>query len=162
MKLNLGCGLDIKEGFVNLDVRDIKGVDCIHDLDIFPYPFKDDTFDYVYSRNCLEQVNEAYRVFRELHRICKDNAMLDITVYHFSSVNSFSFHHKVHYNWGSINYLRDKFDILEYNIILSDNKTLIINMLEKFINKHRDFYEKSFMKNLIPAYQINFTLKAIK
>ena len=38
MKLNLGCGKDLKEGYVNLDIVDYGG-NQIHDINKFPYPF---------------------------------------------------------------------------------------------------------------------------
>jgi hypothetical protein len=33
MKLNLGCGRDIKQGFVNLDYMPLPGVDVVADLE---------------------------------------------------------------------------------------------------------------------------------
>ena len=42
MKLNLGCGKDIKEGYINLDIVDYGG-NQIHDINKFPYPFADTT-----------------------------------------------------------------------------------------------------------------------
>ncbi len=83
MKLNLGCFNDIKEGYVNLDKgRFNVGVDVIHDLENFPYPFKDNTFKKVYARCILEHisVNKRVKVLSELHRICKDKAIIHIEV----------------------------------------------------------------------------------
>ncbi|MCZ7614805.1 MAG: hypothetical protein M5T52_15055 [Ignavibacteriaceae bacterium] len=40
-KLNLGCGKDIKDGYINLDIVDYGG-NQIHDINSFPYPFKED------------------------------------------------------------------------------------------------------------------------
>ena len=42
-KLNLGCGNDYKDGFVNVDIGNCKK-DLEHNLEIFPYPFEDDQF----------------------------------------------------------------------------------------------------------------------
>jgi predicted SAM-dependent methyltransferase len=32
VKLNLGCGTVIKKGFINIDIRDLPGVDIVHDV----------------------------------------------------------------------------------------------------------------------------------
>ena len=39
-KLNLGCGLDIKKGYINLDKSKLKGVDVAHDSDKYPGHFQ--------------------------------------------------------------------------------------------------------------------------
>ena len=44
-KLNFGCGKDIREGWVNLDCVALPGIDAIHDLNKFPLPFEDNSFD---------------------------------------------------------------------------------------------------------------------
>ena len=43
-KLNIGCGKDLKPGYVNLDIVDYGG-NMIHDINSFPYPFEENTFD---------------------------------------------------------------------------------------------------------------------
>ena len=35
-KLHIGCGHDIKEGWVNHDLAQLPGVDIVHDLNSFP------------------------------------------------------------------------------------------------------------------------------
>lgn len=47
MKLNLGCGTDIRKGWINLDIAKLDGIDVIHDVNNVPLPFEDNTFDYV-------------------------------------------------------------------------------------------------------------------
>jgi hypothetical protein len=50
-KLNLGCGTDIMPGHVNMDKLRLPGVNIVHDLNKFPYPFKDNQFDTVFCRS---------------------------------------------------------------------------------------------------------------
>jgi ubiquinone/menaquinone biosynthesis C-methylase UbiE len=72
-KLNLGCGKDYKEGYVNLDISDGVGADIVADVQ-FGIPFDDDTFDEVLVNNMLTQVERGkdfVRVMNELHRVCK-------------------------------------------------------------------------------------------
>ncbi len=40
LHLNLGCGTDIKQGYVNIDQRQMEGVDQIADVSNLPYPDK--------------------------------------------------------------------------------------------------------------------------
>ena len=43
MKLNLGCGKDYRDGWVNVDFYDDSTCDIKHDLEIFPWPWEDDS-----------------------------------------------------------------------------------------------------------------------
>ena len=58
-KLNIGCGKDIKEGYVNLDVVDYGG-NQIHDLNKFPYPFEENSFEEVFTSHILEHLNNFH------------------------------------------------------------------------------------------------------
>lgn len=37
-KLNIGCGSKNIQGWVNLDLKDIPGVDVVHDIENLPSP----------------------------------------------------------------------------------------------------------------------------
>ncbi len=72
-KLNLGSGKDIRgEGWVNLDMRDLPGVDYVRDI-LRGLPFSDETFDFIYSSNVLEHIpqTEVIWVMNELWRVTK-------------------------------------------------------------------------------------------
>lgn len=43
-KLNLGCGKDIKAGYVNLDIVKLDGVYVVWDVNKLPLPFKKEEF----------------------------------------------------------------------------------------------------------------------
>src|SRR3989344_1973734 len=83
-KLNIGCGDDIRKGFVNLDYFKLPGVGVVHDLNHFPWPFKENTFDAVYASHVLEHVDDLVKTMREIHRICKNGAEIIIRGPHFS------------------------------------------------------------------------------
>ena len=88
-KLNLGCGNDIREGYVNLDKAKLEGVDIVHNLEQLPLPFKDNEFDEIYAKDIIEHL-DYIPLLKELHRILKPNAKLIIMSPHYTSTNYWS------------------------------------------------------------------------
>ena len=84
MKLNLGCGNYAKKGYVNVDRFAADGVDIVHDLSQFPYPFNDNDFDLIEADHVLEHLPEVFPVMTEIHRILKPGGRLIIRTPHFS------------------------------------------------------------------------------
>ena len=97
-KLNLGCGYDYRHGWVNLDSSKSKSLkpDVLHDLNKVPYPFKDNTFDYILAHHILEHIDSPLSCLEELWRISKPGAVIDIRVPHFTSWTA----------WGDITHKR--------------------------------------------------------
>ncbi|MDP3771770.1 MAG: class I SAM-dependent methyltransferase [bacterium] len=87
-RLNVGCGTDIKKGWVNLDSATVHGVDVVHDIEQLPLPFPDGSFDEILAQDVLEHIDYP-RVLKDLHRILKADGMLNIRVPHFTSKNNF-------------------------------------------------------------------------
>ena len=83
-RLNLGSGEYLKEGYVNVDFYSVTKPDVEHDLSKFPYPFEEDTFEFVESNHCLEHLPNPFAVMKEIHRISKNGAEVIIRVPHFS------------------------------------------------------------------------------
>ena len=86
MKLNLGCGNKIYDGYVNVDKFDLYDVDIKHDLEKFPYPFKDNSVEEIKLSHVLEHIGQDPNIFigilKEFYRICKNQALIDIAVPH--------------------------------------------------------------------------------
>ena len=83
-KLNLGSGNFPKPGYINVDIDPRVKPDLLHDLNKFPYPFKDNEFDVVEADHVLEHLNDPFRVMKEIHRITKPGGLVIIRVPHFS------------------------------------------------------------------------------
>ncbi|MEK6830837.1 MAG: hypothetical protein AABX77_02310 [Nanoarchaeota archaeon] len=47
-KLNFCCGNDIRKDLDNHDIQEKEGI-LSFDADKFPYPIKDNTYDYIYK-----------------------------------------------------------------------------------------------------------------
>jgi SAM-dependent methyltransferase len=89
-RLNLGCGTDIRPGWVNLDSSGaIPGVDVVHDLDQGTLPFRDASFADILARDVLEHVADPVGTLRELHRVLGPGGRLTVRVPHFTSRNNF-------------------------------------------------------------------------
>ena len=80
MNLHLGCGNNYKEGWVNVDMGDCR-VDVEHNLEIFPWPFENDSAEYILMNHVLEHIdkNKFIDFVRELYRVCSNNAKIEIT-----------------------------------------------------------------------------------
>jgi ubiquinone/menaquinone biosynthesis C-methylase UbiE len=81
LKIELGGGVKPRgDGWINVDQT--PNADVKHDLDVAPWPFADDSVDAVYSCHCLEHLRGPYVAFREICRVCKVDAPVEIRVPH--------------------------------------------------------------------------------
>jgi len=87
-KLNLGCGLDYKEGYINMDFNEEVKADKHFNLNELPYPFKSNSFSEILMIRILEHLNNPDLVMKEIHRIAKPKAIIKIRVPHFSSIHT--------------------------------------------------------------------------
>ena len=80
MKLNLGCGKEVKEGFEGADIKD-WGQQFICDLRQL-FPWGDDCIDEAYSRHLLPcfTKQEINAFFNELYRVLKPEATCQIII----------------------------------------------------------------------------------
>jgi SAM-dependent methyltransferase len=71
--LNLGAGNVILPGAVNHDIRQHRPeIDVVHDLNVLPWPWEDESFDFISAQAVLEHLhitlvesmNECWRVLR--------------------------------------------------------------------------------------------------
>jgi hypothetical protein len=86
MKLNLGCGHDHKEGYVNVDVSDLGKPDMVVDLEVLPWPWQDSSIDEILIKHTLEHLGQTPKMYldimSEFWRICKNDATITVIVPH--------------------------------------------------------------------------------
>ena len=51
MKLNLGAGNDSRSGYVNHDIQQLEGIQIVHDLNSYPWPWEDNSIQYIFIVN---------------------------------------------------------------------------------------------------------------
>ncbi len=88
-RLNVGCGLDLRPGWVNVDLID-HGGNQIVDLNRYPWPFPDGHFDFILCSHILEHLQNFNAVVTELHRIAKPGGLIDVRVPFFLSTKYYS------------------------------------------------------------------------
>lgn len=77
MKVEIGGGDRPRgEGFVNVDL--VHSADVLHDLNEVPWPFDDEEVEELYSSHCIEHVECYIRFLREVARICRVGAPVEI------------------------------------------------------------------------------------
>jgi predicted SAM-dependent methyltransferase len=99
MKLNLGCGSQHFEGYVNMD-KDDYGQEIKRNV-LRGIPFSDDTFDEVYTAHFMEHIpngEDVYFVISEIWRVCKPGAIFKIIVPHSSTLLAFFPDHLSYWN----------------------------------------------------------------
>ena len=75
MKINLGCGNIKIKGHINIDISEEVKPDRILDLEK-KLPFEDNTISEILANHVLEHINNFISLMHELHRICKNNAII--------------------------------------------------------------------------------------
>lgn len=176
-KLHLGSGLKVLKEYINVDLTKKYGAEISHNLEKFPYPFKDNTFEEILIDNVLEHLEDTIKVMEELHRISKKNAIIKIIVPHSSGFMAFgSITHKRFFTSGTFDtfipgnwekYSRVEFKIMEKKLIWFDSRNwLWIRPIKKIINQLINinyFISERFLCYPLGGFDhVYFKLKVIK
>ncbi len=90
-KLNFSCGGDIREGWDNCDWQKTNKKNIVYcNADEFPYPFKDNVYDYILLKQCLNFYQDPRKTLIELHRISKNNCIIDIEVPYYNNKGAYT------------------------------------------------------------------------
>lgn len=99
-ELNLGCGKDIREGFINLDIEDY-GQEIVRDLDK-GLPFDDESVGNIQAKHVLEHVKDIVFVLDEIYRVLEKGGVVGIEVPHVDCDGAFDVKHRRYFNKNSI------------------------------------------------------------
>ena len=81
-KLNLGCGDRPMQGYVNVDVRPLQGVDVIADLSRTPWSWGDESISEVVMLDFLEHFphQDTDRILNEVWRVMEPSGLFVVQV----------------------------------------------------------------------------------
>ena len=88
--LDVGCGTDKVKGAIGIDRTALPGVDIVHDLNKYPWPIEDESYDEIYMLDIIEHLNDTIKTMEEAHRILKKNGKLYIRVVYWNHIYSYS------------------------------------------------------------------------
>jgi len=86
LKLNLGCGFDKREGWLNVDNFESCEPDQLLDIETTPWDLPGNAFDHILLKHVLEHVGADFATFRrvmqEIYRIAAPGGLVEIHVPH--------------------------------------------------------------------------------
>ncbi len=94
MKLNFGCGLDKREGYVNVDEMPSVNPDMVYNLEELPLPWEDNTVDEILMIHFLEHLDLAesdnwFMWWGDIHRILKPGGQVVVIFPRWNSEDAF-------------------------------------------------------------------------
>lgn len=180
-RLNLGCGTDVRPGFVNLDVAALPGLDVMASVGGTTLPFSDESFSVVLCRDVLEHV-DVVAALSEIHRVLVPGGVVVVSAVHFTSrnlfvdpthirgysVRTFDFFAPSDRAWHRPYYARSSFssvDVskIQFNTLLGRGRYFVWDrMVEPIVNSSalaQDIYEMTFISRLFPAANVVAVLR---
>jgi len=179
--INIGCGLDIKEGWVNLDFDKSVSPDILFDLnEIYSgkkLPFESNSFDYVYCVDVLEHFPDPLPLLREFYRICKIGGAIEIKVPYGEMVfinldhkrmfflNSFELNNFDYDNTTK----KNKVKLVYKRLYTQPTKSLIkkivyglfLSIINPPIGKKSSLYDQTFLRFIFPNTNIHVKYKKL-
>lgn len=180
--LNVGCGDDRRDGFVNVDRVAVDGVDAVAAFGPGGLPFADATFGLALCRDVLEHV-DIVPALREIHRVVEPGGSVVISAVHFTSrnlyvdpthvrgfsVRTFDFFAGATIAGHDRSYYFDfAFDEVEradiqFSTLQGNGRYLVWDRLvEPVVNRAgtlQDLYEMTFVARLFPAANVVAVLR---
>lgn len=172
--LDLACGPNKTPGSVGLDSNPRVHPDVLHDLDVFPYPFENESFDRIICINGIEHVARPLEVLREMARLGVNGAIVYMTTPNFSSPDAYTDPtHRHAFTSRSFDYLIPGtqlaeldyadagFEKVSVRVDFIGLPRLLRGIVSRLANHDLLTYERRWAY-LFPAHQLHVTLKVRK
>jgi len=106
--LDVGCGINKLPGSIGIDRNSRARADVLCDLDHFPYPFRDSSFDRLQAIHVIEHLADVLRTMEEFHRLVRPGGTVLLATPHYTDFSSFCDPtHRWHLNSFSFRYFGD-------------------------------------------------------
>ncbi len=173
--LHIGSGKNKLPGTTSIDILDLPGVDIVHNLDIIPWPFEDNSYDLIFAHSVFEHLEDQVALMEEMARILKPEGRLIITVPHFRCVDAFTDSTHTHFfTTQSMDYYIPGNKLSDYEYTKQQYKLIgfwlgwpqpssnpLVNILKGLFKRYPRFYD-SHLSLLFPMKVIIWELEVIK
>lgn len=169
--LEIGAGRDRSvPGAITVDRVAATNPDVVHNLDVTPWPFADNSFDMVRCKDVIEHVGDAVATMQEIYRVLAPGGHVEISTPHYSCSNSWTDPtHTRHLGYFSFDYFTGENEWDFYSGVKFRYVQRHLRFYGRIKNRHWEwianrwprFYEEH-LAWIAPAWYIYVVLEAIK
>ncbi|MGA3185635.1 MAG: class I SAM-dependent methyltransferase [Bryobacteraceae bacterium] len=172
--LDVGCGINKLPGSLGIDRNPASRADVICELDQFPYPFRDSSFDALQAVHVIEHVGDVMKTMEEFHRLVRPGGEVLIVTPHYTDFSSFCDPtHRWHLNSFSLRYFGEdnagygyyskvKFKEISVSVkLLAFWRWLGFEFLVNTFPRYRRFWEH-YLCYIVRGKVIEWRLRALK
>ena len=97
--IDLACGIGKREGYFGIDVKDQPGVDCVMNLEKYPWNIESDSVEDIYCSHYVEHIphilegedkrDGLIQFMNEVYRILKVGGRLNVIAPYYTSIRAF-------------------------------------------------------------------------
>lgn len=114
--LDVGANNHLMKKFLPKNIEyyslDVEGEqDYVHNLDEFPIPIKDNTYDIILCLETLEHTLYPHKIMKELIRIAKPDALFLV-----SMPNEYNFYCRINFLFGRKTLVQEPFQVIEKHL----------------------------------------------
>ncbi|UTA54189.1 class I SAM-dependent methyltransferase [Lysobacter soli] len=109
-KIEIGCGRAKRVGYFGIDISENSDADLVLDVEKQRLPFADNSISHVYSSHAFEHMTEFPHVFREIFRVCRPGAEVEIWTPYGKSNDGLLFGHYVFFTETSFKHICYEYD----------------------------------------------------
>jgi len=172
--LDVGCGINKFPGSIGIDRNPASRADVLCELDRFPYPFRDSSFDALQAIHVIEHVGDVMKTMEEFHRLLRPAGEALIVTPHYTDFSSFCDPtHRWHLNSFSLRYFGEdnagygyyskvRFEEISVHVkLLALWRWLGFELLVNAFPRYRRFWEH-YLCYVVRGKVIEWRLRAIK
>ena len=130
-KLNLGCGIDTKKEYYNVDVVKTPGCDKIIDFNKPNCDLPSDYFEEIYVHMVVEQLENIHLFVREVWRIGKDHCKIKIPTPYYNCRTAHQPINKLYFNLDAFRHWTEQGKWRSYYPDLRNEDKPLFNLLSR-------------------------------